>query len=66
MCTICTSKKHNGGANILVRGPTIFDVMVGANSRALHLAHRAESCRFLRTNPGVRKAENDQQHNVGD
>ncbi len=37
-----------------------YDVMVGANSRALRLARRAESRRFSRTNPGVREAENDQ------
>ncbi len=39
------------------------DVMVGANSRALRLARRAESCRILPNNPGVREAENDQQCN---
>jgi hypothetical protein len=37
--------------------------MVGANSRALRLARRAESCRFLHTNPGVREAENNQRCN---
>jgi hypothetical protein len=37
--------------------------MVGANSRALHLAQRAESRRILRNNPGVREAENEQQRN---
>jgi hypothetical protein len=63
MCTVCTSKKRNSGATILVGGPAIFDVMVGANSRALRLAWRAESRRFLRTNPGVREAEKDQQRN---
>jgi hypothetical protein len=37
--------------------------MVGVNSRALHLARRAESCRIFRNNPSVREAENDQQCN---
>ena len=37
--------------------------MVGVNSRALCLARRAESCRILRNNPGVREAENNQQRN---
>jgi hypothetical protein len=40
-----------------------YDVMVGANSRALHLARGAESRRILRNNPGVREAENNQQCN---
>jgi hypothetical protein len=40
-----------------------YDVMVGANSRALRLARRAESHRILCNNPGVREAENDQQRN---
>ncbi len=40
-----------------------YDVMVGANSRALRLARRAESRRILRNNPGVREAENNQQRN---
>ncbi len=40
-----------------------YDVMVGANSRALRLAQRAESCRILHNNPGVREAENKQQCN---
>ncbi len=40
-----------------------YDVMVGANSRALRLAQRAESSRILRNNPGVREAENKQQCN---
>ncbi len=40
-----------------------YDVMVGANSRALRLAQRAESHRILRNNPGVRAAENNQQCN---
>jgi hypothetical protein len=40
-----------------------YDVMVGANSRALRLARRAESHRILRNNPGVREAENNQQCN---
>jgi hypothetical protein len=34
-----------------------YDVKVGANSRALCLARRAESCRILRNNPGLREAE---------
>ncbi len=37
--------------------------MEGVNSRALHLAWRAESRRILRNNPGVREAEKDQQCN---
>jgi hypothetical protein len=37
--------------------------MVGVNSRVLHLARRAESCRILCNNPGVREAEKDQQRN---
>jgi hypothetical protein len=40
-----------------------YNVMVGVNSRALHLAQRAESCRISRNNPGVREAENDHQCN---
>jgi hypothetical protein len=40
-----------------------YDVMVGANSRVLHLAWRAESHRILHTNPGGRDAENNQQCN---
>ncbi len=36
-----------------------YDVMVGAYFRALRLARRAESRRILRTNPGMREAEND-------
>jgi hypothetical protein len=37
--------------------------MVGVNSRALRLARRAESCRILCNNPGVKEAENNQQRN---
>jgi hypothetical protein len=40
-----------------------YDVMVGANSRALCLARRAESRRISHNNPGVREAENNQQCN---
>jgi hypothetical protein len=40
--------------------PGKYDVMVGANSRALRLARRAESRRILHNNPGVREAENNQ------
>ncbi len=40
-----------------------YDVMVGVNSRALHLAQRAESRRISRNNPGVREAKNNQQRN---
>ncbi len=40
-----------------------YDVIVGANSRALHLAWRAASCRISRNNPGVREAVNNQQRN---
>ncbi len=40
-----------------------YDVMVGASSRALHLAWRAENRRILHNNPGVREAENNQQCN---
>ena len=36
--------------------------MVGVNSRALRLAQRAESCRISCNNPGVREAENNQEH----
>jgi hypothetical protein len=38
-----------------------YDVMVGANSKALRLAWRAESRRILHNNPGVREAEYNQQ-----
>ncbi len=40
-----------------------YDVMVGANSRALRLTRRAESHRISRNNPDVREAENNQQCN---
>ncbi len=40
-----------------------YDVMIGANSRALRLARRAESHRILHDNPGVREAVNNQQCN---
>ncbi len=40
-----------------------YDVMVGANSRALHLAQRAESHRILCNNPCVREAVINQQCN---
>ncbi len=40
-----------------------YDVIVGAISRALLLARRAESHRILLNNPGVREAENNQQCN---
>ncbi len=40
-----------------------YDAMVGANSRALCLAQRAEIRRILHNNPGVREAENNQQPN---
>jgi hypothetical protein len=40
-----------------------YDVMVGASSRALRLAWRAESHRISRNNPGVMEAENNQQCN---
>ncbi len=40
-----------------------YDAMGGVNSRALHLAQRAESPRISRNNPGVREAENNQQRN---
>jgi hypothetical protein len=40
-----------------------YDVMVGVNSRVLRLAQRAENCSISHNYPGVREAENDQQHN---
>ncbi len=40
-----------------------YDVMVDVDSRALHLARRAESNRISHNNPGVREAENNQQCN---
>jgi hypothetical protein len=40
-----------------------YDVMVGANSRALRLARRAESCRISCKDEQVRETENEQRGN---